>query len=113
MATALEIKGIKKYRVAYDESNWIIQQKKKNRKPPNDWENRFYFSTLEGLFPALLKLGVAEEKLSDFKAIVNTYNKKSQLILDAIRTLGEHFDLNPPESTRVKAVKKTITKKKK
>ena len=111
--TPLKIKGIKKWRIAYDDSNWIIQQKMSGRKPPNDWVNKYYFTSLEGCLCTLLKLGVAEEKLTDFNSIVSAYNKKSKLILDAIRTLGEHFSLAPPESTRVEEVKKSIGKRKK
>jgi len=113
MPTALTIKGIRKWRVSYDDMNWIIQQKKNGRQPPNDWVNRYYFTDLEPLMKCLLKLGVAEEKLSDFDRIVSTYNKKSKLIVDAIHSLGEHFSLQPPESTRIEAVKESIPKRKK
>jgi hypothetical protein len=81
------------------------------QKPPNDWVNKFYFEKLENLFTTLLDLGVREEKFSDFKRIVNAYNKKSRLILDAIQKLGETFDLKPPESQRIQSVKETIDKK--
>ena len=112
MSTALEIKGIRKWRVAYDDSNWIIQQRKPTQKPPNDWVNKYYFEKLENLFPTLLELGVKEEKFSDFKRIVNAYNKKSKLILDAIQKLGETFDLKPLESQRIQKVKRRVKKKK-
>lgn len=111
--TALTIKGIRKWRVTYDDCNWIIQQYKTGRQPPNDWVNKYYFTELEPLMKHLLKLGVSEEKLTDFKRIVDAYNKKSKLIVDAIRTLGEHFDLQPPQSTRIEAVKESIPKRKK
>jgi hypothetical protein len=110
MTTPLAIKGIRKWRVTYDDLNWVIQQYKTGRQPPNDWVNKYYYTSLESCMMALLKLGVAEEKLTDFKKVVNAYNIKSKLILDAIRTLGEHFSLQPPESTRIKKVKKAIQK---
>lgn len=113
MSIAMEIKGIRKWRISHDDLNWIIQQKKKGRQPPNDWVNKYYFTSLEGCLLTLLKLGVAEEKLTDFNRIVSAYNKKSKLIVDAIRSLGEHFDLQPPESIRVSEVKKSIPKRKK
>jgi hypothetical protein len=112
MSTVLKIKGIRKWRVTYDDLNWVIQEKTKN-KPPNDWVNRYYFTELEVLFTTLLKLGISEAKLTNFKGILNAYNRKSKAIVDAIHTLGEHFSLAPPESTRIKQVKKSIPKRKK
>jgi hypothetical protein len=111
--TPLKIKGIRKWRIAYDENNWVIQQNMAGRKPPNNWVNKYYYEKLENLLPDLLELGVKEAKLTDFKRIVDAYNRKSRAILDAIRTLGEHFSLQPPQSTRVEAVKKSISKRKK
>jgi hypothetical protein len=111
--TPLVIKGIKKWRVAYDDMNWVIQEKMSGRKAPNDWQNKYYFSDMKSLFPTLLQLGVNEAKLTDLRGILNAYNRKSKAILDAIRTLGETFSLAPPESTRIKEVKKSIPKRKK
>lgn len=111
--TPLKIKGIRKWRVAYDDMNWIIQEKKSGRKPPNDWVNKYYYTDMGYMFQCLLQLGVNEAKLTDFKRILDAYNRKSKAILDAIRTLGEHFSLAPPESKRVTAVRKSIPKRRK
>lgn len=111
--TPLKIKGIRKWRVGYDDLNWVIQQKMTGRQPPNDWQNKYYFSDLKNLFPALLQLGVNEAKLTDLRGILGAYNRKSKAILDAIRTLGETYSLDIPESTRIKEVKKSIPKRKK
>lgn len=111
--TPLKIKGIRKWRVAYDENNWVIQQHMSGRKSPNDWVNKYYYESLENLLPNLLDLGVKEAKLTDFRSIVSAYNRKGKAIVDAIRTLGEHFSLQPPQSTRIAAVKKSIPKRKK
>ena len=112
MSTVLKIKGIRKWRVSFDDLNWAIQEKTRN-KPPNDWVNKFYFSDMGTMFTTLLKLGISEAKLTNFKGILNAYNRKSRSILDAIETLGEHFSLAPPESARIKEVKKSIPKRKK
>lgn len=109
--TVLKIKGIRKWRVTYDDSNWIIQQKMSGRKAPNTWVNKYHFEKLENLFITLLELGVQEEKFSDFKRIINAYNKKSKLILDAIEKLGETFDLSPPKTKRIQSVTKAVKKK--
>ena len=113
MSTVLKIKGIRRWRVTYDDLNWVIQEKLSGRKPPNDWTNKFYFTDMGLMFKHLLRLGVAEAKLTDFKGILGAYNRKSQAIVDAIRTLGETFSLAPPESTRITEVKKSIPKRKK
>ncbi len=112
MSTFLKIKGIRRWRVSYDDLNWVIQEKTKNKKP-NDWINKFYFTDMGTMFTTLLKLGISEAKLTNFKGILNAYNRKSRSILDAIHTLGEHFSLSPPETTRIKKVKKSIPKRKK
>ena len=111
--TPLKIKGIRKWRVAYDDMNWVIQQNVAGRKPPNNWVNKFYYSDMKNMFRDLLQLGVNEAKLTDLKGILNAYNRKSKAILDAIGTLGETYSLAPPESTRIKEVKKSIPKRKK
>ncbi len=112
MSTFLKIKGIRRWRVAYDDLNWIIQEKTKN-KPPNDWVNKFYFTDMGAMLTTLLKLGISEAKLTNFKGILSAYSRKSKAIVDAIETLGEHFSLAPPETTRMKQVKKSIPKRKK
>jgi hypothetical protein len=112
MSTVLKIKGIRRWRVTYTDLNWVIQEKTKN-KPPNDWVNRYYFTDMGTMFTTLLKLGISEAKLTDFKGILNAYNRKSKAIVDAIQTLGEHFSLAPPESARIASVRKSIPKRKK
>jgi hypothetical protein len=111
--TPLKIKGIRKWRVGYDDMNWVIQEKMTGRKAPNDWQNRYYFSDMTYMFKCLLQLGVNEAKLTELKGILSAYNRKSKAIVDAIRTLGETYSLAPPESTRIKEVKKSIPKRKK
>jgi hypothetical protein len=111
--TPLKIKGIRKWRVAYDDMNWVIQQKMVGRKSPNDWQNKYYYSDMGNMFKDLLQLGVNEAKLTDIKGILSAYNRKSKAILDAIRTLGETYSLATPESTRITEVKKSIPKRKK
>lgn len=112
MSTVLNIKGIRRWRVTYDDLNWIIQEKTKNKKP-NDWINKFYFTDLGLMFKTLSRLGVAETKLTDFKGILRAQKRFDGRIVDAIQTLGETFSLAPPESTRIKKVKKSIPKRKK
>lgn len=111
--TPLKIKGIRKWRVAYDDMNWVIQEKMTGRKAPNDWQNKLYYSDMKNMFKDLLQLGVNEAKLTDLRGILSAYNRKSTAIVDAIRTLGETYSLAPPESTRIKEVKKSIPKRKK
>jgi hypothetical protein len=111
--TPLKIKGIRKWRIGYDDLNWVIQQNVAGRKPPNNWVNKYYFSDMEYMFKCLLQLGVNEAKLTDIKGILGAYNRKSQALVDVIRTLGETYSLDPPESTRIEAVKKSIPKRKK
>jgi hypothetical protein len=111
--TPLKIKGIRKWRIGYDDLNWVIQQNVAGRKPPNNWVNKFYYSDIGSMFKDLLQLGVNEAKLTDLKGILGAYNRKSTAILDAIRTLGETYNLAPPESTRIMEVKKSIPKRKK
>lgn len=111
--TPLKIKGIRKWRVAYDDMNWVIQEKMAGRKAPNDWQNKFYYSDMNNMFKDLLQLGVNEAKLTDLKGILSAYNRKSKAVLDVIRTIGETYSLAPPESTRIKEVKKSIPKRKK
>lgn len=112
MSTVLKIKGIRRWRVTYDDLNWVIQEKTSN-KPPNNWINKYYFSDLGAMFKTLLKLGVSERKLTDFKGILRAQKRFGDRIVDALETLGEHFSLTPPESTRIEQVKKSIPKRKK
>lgn len=110
----LLIKGIRKWRVTRDELNWIIQEKKPNNKPPNDWVNRFYFSELENMVSALADLGIADEKLSDFKGILTRQRELKQGIRRLIQSLAkemgaESFQL--PDIPSLSAAKKTPKKK--
>ena len=109
----LQIPGIRKWRVTRDELNWIIQEKKPKNKPPNDWVNRFYFSELGNLVNALLDLGIADDKLTDFKGILSRQTELKQATRGLIQALANELgvqDFQLPEFTPLSRPKKKVKK---
>jgi hypothetical protein len=120
MSTVLKIKGVRKWRVTFDDSNWIIQKRRPKNKPPNDWENKFYFSSFGNLVKHLFELEIKSDKLSDFKRMSAHLNEIQESTAHAIqemeaRLLKKNIDIrtSPPDTKRITSVKKANTKRKK
>lgn len=121
----IPIKGIRKWRVSKDELNWIIQEKKPNNKPPNDWVNRFYYVELENLVKHLVDLGIDEKKLTDFRGILDRQreiyagirgllqNLAKELGVEALQVPEITAKLTPVKTQKKKPRKSAKSKKKK
>lgn len=85
----IPIKGIRNWRISYDNLNWIIQKKIPSNKPPNDWVNKFYFAELESMISTLIKIGIDPSKISNLKALSTHMNKLNTNLKGLIQELFE------------------------
>jgi len=109
----IKIKGIKKWRVSHDDMCWIVQERMPNQKPPNDWRNRYWCTTLESLFKTLVNVGIDPAKITNIKAAGTHVATLKRNLLEAIQELFDKTGGKIPETKKTKAVKKSIKERKK
>ena len=109
----LKIKGVRKYRITYDDLCWVIQMRMPNQKPPNDWVNKYWCTTLESLFTTLVKIGIDPTKITNIKkasAHVATLERNLKAL---IQELFDKTEGKIPETKKKALAKKTRKRKKK
>lgn len=107
----IPIKGVRNWRISYDQLNWIIQKRVSSNKPPNDWVNKFYFTELEAMITTLIKLGVDTSKINNLKALSTHMSELKRNLVDTIQDLFEKTGGNIPETERIQAVKKGVKRR--
>jgi hypothetical protein len=85
----IKIKGIRKWRVSYDELNWIIQKRHPKNAPPNDWKNKYYCTSLDSLIDTLVDLNVDPSKIDNLKALSTHVSKLKRNLRGLIQDLFE------------------------
>ncbi len=108
------VKVSRKWRISHDENNWIIQQRNWGHKPPNDWTNKYYFQDLANVFTTLVDMGVKDDKLTDFRGVLDRQREIYALIRQSIQDLAKQGGHKPPETlkkTKLQARRKKASKK--
>jgi hypothetical protein len=111
----IKIKNIRKWRVKVDDLTWTIQRHRPKNSPPNNWENKYYCTTLESLIDTLVDLNIDPSKIDNLKTLNSTASKLKRSLRALIQDLFEKTEGKTLESKEItgKKKKRKRTKKKK